>query len=98
MEEVSEAEVANFEYRFVRAGKISSIPSKQAFKKAMGAWLIRRFEGGRIYTEPEVNEILLRVHDDYAYLRRDLVDRGLLSRSDDGTSYWRTEREGNAHL
>lgn len=32
--------------------------------------LVARFEPGRVYTEPEVNEVLLGVHDDFAYPRR----------------------------
>jgi hypothetical protein len=35
-------------------------------------------------TAREVNEALLTVHDDYAALRRRLVDAGLLTRTRDG--------------
>lgn len=42
--------------------------------------LIDRFEFGRDYSEKEVNEVLAAVYDDYAILRRYLVDTGRLGR------------------
>jgi hypothetical protein len=56
------------------------------------------FEPGRRYPEPEVNELLKRFHDDYAMLRRYLVDDGFLDRADEPAPsgsrsvkvYWRT--------
>jgi hypothetical protein len=46
------------------------------------------FEPGIKYPEAEVNAILLGFHDDYAALRRYLVENGFLSR--EGGIYWRT--------
>ena len=40
------------------------------------------------YSESEVNQVLRVVHDDYAALRRYLVDEGFLSR--DQGEYWRS--------
>ena len=39
-------------------------------------------EPGREYAEPEVNEVLLGVHEDFAYLRRELVNYRYLERED----------------
>ncbi|MFJ5740352.1 DUF2087 domain-containing protein [Streptomyces microflavus] len=47
------------------------------------------FSGGRSYTEREVNEALLTVHEDCSALRRHLVVAGLLVRPRDGSSYRR---------
>ena len=47
-----------------------------------------RFEPGRTYSEAEVNETLRAFYDDYAALRRYLVDEGFLTR--DANTYWRT--------
>lgn len=52
------------------------------------------FEPGRIYNEKEVNAVISRFHHDFAGLRRDLVDAGLLARERDGSKYWRVEQEG----
>ena len=47
-----------------------------------------QFEPGQYYDEREVNRILKRYNDDYATLRRYLVDEGFMSR--DAGKYWRT--------
>jgi Uncharacterized protein conserved in bacteria (DUF2087) len=39
-----------------------------------------RFEPDRRYAEPEVNDMLMSLHDDHVSLRRYLVDEGLLDR------------------
>ena len=44
--------------------------------------MLTRFEPGRVYTEPEVNEVLLGVHPDFAYLRRELVNYHYLERAE----------------
>ena len=46
------------------------------------------FEPGQAYAEKEVNEIIGRVHPDYAALRRYLVENGFLTREDN--VYWRS--------
>jgi hypothetical protein len=46
------------------------------------------FEPGVRYPERDVNEVLRRYHEDYAALRRYLVDEGFLSR--ERGSYWRS--------
>jgi hypothetical protein len=43
-----------------------------------------------VYTEPEVNDVLRAVHEDFAYLRRELVNYHYLDR--EGGRY-RTARE-----
>ncbi|MEG1757233.1 MAG: DUF2087 domain-containing protein [Oscillospiraceae bacterium] len=45
------------------------------------------FEDGRKYAESEVNGILTKVWEDYAVLRRSLIDFGFLIRTPDGREY-----------
>jgi hypothetical protein len=45
------------------------------------------FEPGRTYTEPEVNERLMAVYDDYTALRRYLVEEHFLDRDRAGSQY-----------
>ncbi len=54
-------------------------------------YLLAAFETGAVYTEKEVNTILLRFSTDVAGLRRDLVDAGMLARERDGSKYWRPQ-------
>ena len=48
-----------------------------------------QFESGRTYTEREVNEKLKAIWDDFATMRRYLVEYGYLDRAADGSSYWK---------
>ena len=71
-------------------GRLVAIPRKQARREQVLGHLARTlFETGRTYSEREVNEALLTVHDDFPALRRFLVTAGLLDRTRDGGSYRR---------
>jgi hypothetical protein len=74
--------------RFLKGGRLVSMPAARAKRVAVLNHLAQDFEPGRYYEEREVNRILKRYHDDYATLRRYLVDEGFLSR--DAGKYWRT--------
>lgn len=76
---------------FFKDGRLQVIPRKQKAKEALLDALIGRFEFGRDYSEKEVNEILAAVYDDYAILRRYLVDTGRLERDPYGQHYWRAD-------
>jgi hypothetical protein len=52
---------------------------------------VEQFESDRRYTEKEVNDIISRTHEDYAALRRYLVDSRRLARERE--IYWRIEEE-----
>ena len=41
------------------------------------------FETGREYSEKELDDIILRVHEDYCTIRRDMISEGILSRNGD---------------
>jgi hypothetical protein len=47
-----------------------------------------QFERGREYGEKEINDILSAVYDDYATLRRYLIEYGFMDRTKDGAAYW----------
>ena len=63
-------------------------------KKIVINWLSDKFYGEIIYSKNEVNEILDRHHsfNDIALLRRELISRKFLSRKDDGSEYWKTNK------
>jgi hypothetical protein len=66
---------------FVEGGRITQIPMRASQRAVLVEYLASRFEPGVEYGEPEVNERLLEFHDDYAALRRYLVDADLLHRA-----------------
>ena len=74
---------------FVRDGRITVMPARRSARLLLLDWAAQAFEPGRRYEEPVVNEILKALWDDYATLRRYLVDEELMSRTPDGT-YWRS--------
>lgn len=71
-------------------GRLTAIPRKVARREQLLVHLADTlFERDRVYTEGEVNEALLTVHEDCSALRRYLVVAGLLVRPKDGSSYRR---------
>jgi predicted transcriptional regulator len=51
-------------------------------------WLASRFAPEVRYTEKQVNAVLKSVHDDFASLRRYLIEFGYMRRERDGGAYW----------
>ncbi|MDQ3878350.1 MAG: DUF2087 domain-containing protein [Actinomycetota bacterium] len=74
--------------RFIKGGRLTSMPSARAKRYAVLDHIAQSFEPGRRYPEKEVNEVLDAYFDDYVTLRRYLVDEGLLER--DHGKYWRS--------
>ena len=66
--------------RLFTDGRIERVPAKRKVRAAVLLEVVSRFEPGREYSEPEVNEVLLGVHEDFAYLRRELVNYHYLER------------------
>jgi len=70
-------------------GRIKKLPSQNKKLQAILRYVIDAFEKDRIYTEKEVNEIIVRYHEDTSGLRRDLISEHLLDRHTDASAYWR---------
>ncbi len=73
---------------FFEGQRLTSLPSGKKLQLLID-WLVTQFEPGVRYNERQVNEIITRYHEDYATLRRALVDARLMAR--DHGEYWRTE-------
>ncbi|WP_035512520.1 DUF2087 domain-containing protein [Halalkalibacillus halophilus] len=69
-------------------GKLSNFPSKEKRKLVVLREIMNRFDQGKTYTEKEVNEQLKQAHDDFATIRRYLIEYGFMDRSKDCTEYW----------
>ena len=65
---------------FTQDGRIVQLPAQQSKRIVVLRWLADQLPPGRAYTEPEINELLDGHSEDYATLRRYLVDWGLLTR------------------
>lgn len=73
---------------FFRNGRLTEVPMKRAKRRIVLERIALEFEPGINYDEKEVNIIVGKFFNDYASLRRYLVDEGLLSR--EHGVYWRT--------
>ena len=73
---------------FMRDGRIVTMPAKRSRRLVLLNHVAQLFEVGVRYEEGEVNLRLRNLHEDYAALRRYLVDEGFLDR--DHGMYWRT--------
>ncbi|MCF6378348.1 DUF2087 domain-containing protein [Nocardioides KLBMP 9356] len=80
--DVARAEQRRLVGRLFTDGRIERVPAKRKVRAAVLLEVLRRFEPGREYSEKEVNEVLLGVHEDFAYLRRELVNYHYLERED----------------
>jgi hypothetical protein len=78
---------------FIRDGRVTVMPTVPAKLRVVLEYLARLFEPGREYPEKEVNEILHAWYPDHAMLRRNLVDAGLLTRSN--SIYQRADKPTN---
>ncbi|GAB2861529.1 DUF2087 domain-containing protein [Nocardioides pacificus] len=68
--------------RLFTDGRLAQVPAKRKTRAGALLEVLTRFEPGRDYDEPEVNDILRAVHEDFAYLRRELVNYRYLERSE----------------
>ena len=84
MPKLEETVLANF----IRDGRIVAMPAKRSRRLVLLNHVAQKFEVGVRYSESDVNRKLRNLHDDYAALRRYLVDEGFMSR--ERGEYWRT--------
>lgn len=67
---------------FFDGDRLVRIPAKRKARVVVLLELMCRFEAGREYAEREVSDLLAEAHEDFAWLRRELVDYGYLTRAD----------------
>ncbi|MEW9555940.1 DUF2087 domain-containing protein [Nonomuraea sp. NPDC050783] len=73
---------------FLVDGRLTTLAMRRDKRLVVLRHIARLFEPGVRYPEKDVNVTLRAFHDDYAALRRYLIDEGLLSR--EGNVYWRS--------
>lgn len=72
---------------FFEYGRLRSIPVQRKKKLICYEVIAERFVPGRVYSEKELDEIILPIHEDYCTIRRDMISEGILSRK--GNEYVR---------
>jgi hypothetical protein len=68
-------------WKWFRAdGRLERMPAAPADRRKVLERIAQGFDRGRVYEEREVNVILARVDNDFATLRRYLIDERILER------------------
>jgi len=74
-------------------GTLKALPTQNKKLMVILRYAMKFFEPGKRYPEKQVNEILVRFHEDTASLRRYMVDHGLFKR--EKGIYWLSEETAN---
>lgn len=77
-------------------GKITELPLKEKKWLVILRWLATQFQPGVRYTEKQVNAVLTAFHQDYATIRRSLVEYGFMRREIGGGDYWLASENDSA--
>lgn len=71
---------------YLKGERLVQIPANEKKLIVILDWFAAKFEAGIQYPEKQVNEIIKQHHEDYATIRRELVDRRYMARKDG--IYW----------
>lgn len=66
--------------KYMKGDRLAAWPRRREYRAVVLDFLAQSFEPGTEYPEAQVNERLGRFHDDFAMLRRYLVDEGFMER------------------
>lgn len=69
--------------------KLKVFSKKEKKKIVILRKVSEQFDTNRKYSEKEVNDILKNIWDDFATMRRYLIEYGYLNRTKDGKEYWK---------
>lgn len=74
--------------KYINDDKLTNFPSKEKKKYIILQYIINYFDENEKYSEKEVNDIIKKIHNDVATIRRYLVIYGLMDRNKDCSFYW----------
>lgn len=65
---------------FFKYGRLTQIPTQRKKREIVLAEILKQFDFDREYDEKEVNEIILRYHEDFCTIRREIIAFGMMTR------------------
>lgn len=65
---------------FFRYGQLTQIPTQRKKREIVLGEILQQFELDRDYDEKEVNQIILKFHQDFCTIRREMIAFGMMSR------------------
>ncbi|KPL70144.1 ArsR family transcriptional regulator [Ornatilinea apprima] len=99
-EVTQEIDVDAYDHKVIKSytnpdGTLKTIPTQLKKLDAILRYVLKGFQPGARYTEKQVNEILQHYNEDYAQLRRELVEQGYMCRQGGGGDYWLPDAPAN---
>ena len=67
---------------FFEYGRLKAIPAQRKKERICLEEIAKELELGRPYPERALNQVLMRFHQDYCTLRRDMISEGILRREE----------------
>ena len=65
---------------FFKYGRLTQIPTQRKKREIVLTQIVEQFDFEREYPEKEVNEIILRYHEDFCTIRREMIAFGMMTR------------------
>ncbi len=65
---------------FFKYGRLTRIPTQRKKREIVLSKILEKFDFNREYSEKEVNEIILRYHEDFCTVRREMIAFGMMTR------------------
>ncbi len=65
---------------FFEYGKLKNLPAQRKKREVVLRYILEPLEKGRNYTEKEIDEHILQYHEDYCFIRREMIACNLMSR------------------
>ena len=65
---------------FFKYGRLTQIPTQRKKREIVLAEIVKQFDLGREYEEKEVNELILRYHEGFCTIRREMIAFGMMTR------------------
>ena len=65
---------------FFKYGRLTQIPTQRKKREIVLAEILKQFDFDREYGEKEVNAIILRYHEDFCTIRREMIAFGMMTR------------------
>lgn len=65
---------------FISGGRLKNVPAQLKKREIVFSHILRSLEPGKDYSEREINETIQAYHEDYCYIRREMIALGLMTR------------------
>lgn len=66
---------------FFKYGRLTRIPTQRKKREIVLGEILKQFDFEREYSEKEVNEIILRYHEDFCTIRREMIASCMMTRN-----------------